>query len=189
MKSFQSTKQAGRSAAFRNAILVGAASSVLATAASAIDKPRFDYQGASGVCQAASSEYEANLRARPLGLSNSGTTTAFVTCAIQGSDPTGQRGAYQVQVNISNNGTTSRIVTCTLVVVFRKPGETVNRTVYSPRSANITPGGGTFISWVPTDLTGTTGGPEISKSGISCKLPGKTTLQYTGNYYREDVGT
>jgi hypothetical protein len=188
MKPFQNTKHAGRSAVIASAIAAGSAISILGGAAFAVEMPRYDYQGAAGVCQAASPDNEPNLRSEPLGLSNSGTTPAFVTCAIQGSDPTGQRGAYQVLVNVANNGTASQIIRCTLVVVFRKPGETVDRTVYSPRAQVVLPGAGAFISWVPTDLTGTTGGPEISKSGVMCGLPGKTTLQYTGNYYREDVG-
>jgi len=188
MKAIQTIPHSGKRIAGACAVAVGTLSSLLSTGVFAIDKPRFDYQGAAALCQPSSPIHEANLRSRPLGLSNSGTKTAFVTCALQGSDPTGQRGAYQVQVNVGNNDTVAKIITCTLVVVFRKPGETVDRTVYIPRSASVPAGSGGFISWVPTDLTGTTGGPEVPKSGVSCGLPKKTTLQYTGNYYREDVG-
>ncbi|MEP6633387.1 MAG: hypothetical protein ABJA62_04185 [Luteimonas sp.] len=161
---------------------------VSAQGAIAIDKARFDYQGASGVCQPSLPQYEPNLKSRPLGLANAGPELSFVTCALQGSDPTGQRGAYQVQVNVTNNDTVAKFIRCTLVVVYRLSGETVDKTAYIPRTVTVIGGGGSFISWVPTDITGAFGGPEISKAGISCALPAKTTLQYTGTYYREDVG-
>jgi len=188
MKPFQNIMQSGQSASMACAFALAAAP-LLSGTALAVDKARYDYQGAAASCEAALPMYEANLRSRPLGLSNSGTATSFVTCNIMGSDPTGQRGAYQVQVNVANNNTTSKQVACTLVVVYRMSGETVDKTAYRTKTATLASNGGGFISWVPTDLTGTSGGPEISKSGVTCTLPGKTTLQYTGNYYREDVGT
>jgi len=188
MKLFQNTVQSRRDVNLACVVALGAMCSLLSATVVAIEKPRFDYQGAAGVCQPSTAIYEANLRSRPLGLSNSSTQTAFVTCAIQGSDPTGQRGAYQVLVNVGNNDTAAKNITCTLVVVFRLANETMDRTVYSPRTISLPAGFGGFISWVPTDLTGTTGGPDISKSGISCGLPAQTTLQYTGNFYREEVG-
>lgn len=156
---------------------------------SAAELPRFDYQGAAGVCQAAMPAYEPLLYSRPLGLANIGASTAYVTCAVQGSDPAGQRGAYKVEVNVSNTHTAPQIVTCTMVVVYRKVGDVADSTVYMPRSLALPPSAGGFIHWVPTDLIGAFGGPEISKSGISCILPPATTLQYVANYYYENIGT
>jgi hypothetical protein len=188
MKAIQTTRHSGRRVALASAFAVGAMASLSSTGVLAVEVLRFDYQGAAAVCQPSAPIHETNLRSRPLGLSNSGTKTAFVTCANQGSDPTGQRGAYQVLVNVGNNDTVAKRITCTLVVVFRKPGETANRTVYSPRAADVPAGSGGFIAWVPTDLTGQTGGPEIPKWAVSCGLPKKTTLQYTGSFYKEEVG-
>lgn len=76
-----------------------------------------------------------------------------------------------------------------MVVVYREPDETVNKTAYRPRSINLGASSSGFLTWIPTDLTSEFGGPEISKSGISCAMPAKTTLQYTGNYYEEEVGS
>lgn len=90
------------------AVTLGLMAALSVTQAAAVEKLRFDYQGAAAVCQPSKPLYEAGLRSRPLGLANAGTDIAFVTCALQGSDPTGQRGAYQVQVNITNNDTVAK---------------------------------------------------------------------------------
>lgn len=162
---------------------------VLSQAAFALDLPRYDYQGASGVCLPSTPAFEAAVRARPLGLANESAGTVFITCPFRGTDPTLQVGAYQVQVQVGNNDVVSKAITCTLVVTYRLPGQTVDRLAYVPRSVGLVPGGGNFITWGPTDFTGVPGAQRIPMSAVSCAMPALTTVHYTGNYYYQDVGT
>lgn len=155
----------------------------------ALDLPRFDYQGASGVCLPSSQAFEAAARARPLGLANTSAGTIFVTCPFRGTDPLFQAGAYQVQVVVGNeDAVNSKVITCTLVVTYRLPGETVDRIAYVPRTVGLAPGAGNFITWGPTDFTGVPGAQRIPMSAVSCGMPPLTTVNYTGNYYYENVG-
>lgn len=153
--------------------------------ARAVEVFRYDYQGAAGVCQPSLPEYEAGLRSRPLGLANEGTTTAFVTCTFRGDDTAGGRGAWQVLVNVANDGTTSQTVKCTLVDGAAS-GATSNAT-YTPKSAGLFIGGAAFIAWVPTDIAGSPA--KINRPALSCALPAKTTLQYLGINYDENIGS
>lgn len=150
----------------------------------AAEQTRTDQQGASGMCQGALAAYNANLRARPLGLANEGTATAFVSCAWQGDDTANGRGSQQIQVVIGNNGTAAATVSCTLVNGFQA-GTFVNAT-YTTKSATIAAGAAATISWVPGDITGAP--PEIRLPALSCQLPPATVIQHTVKSYLEEVG-
>lgn len=157
----------------------------LATAdAQAVEQNRTDQQGASGMCQGALASYNANLRARPLGLANEGSATAFVSCAWQGDDTANGRGSQQIQVVIGNNGSAAAAVNCTLVNGFQA-GTFVNAT-YTLKSATIAPGAAATITWVPGDIVGAP--PEIRLPALSCQLPPGTVIQHTIKSYLEDVG-
>lgn len=146
---------------------------------------RYDYQGAAAVCQPALPEYEAGLRSRPLGLSNEGDTTAFVTCTFHGDDTSGGRGAWQILVNVANDGTAAASIDCTLVDGFAS-GSSSNAT-YTTKSVGLFPGGnGAFIAWLPSEVSGSPA--KINRPALSCSLPARTTLHYIGINYDENIG-
>lgn len=150
----------------------------------AVELTRTDQQGASGMCQGALASYNATLRARPLGMANEGTTTAFVSCAWQGDDTVNGRGAQQIQVVIGNTGNAAATVSCTLVNGFQA-GTFVNAT-YTVKSATIAPGAAATISWVPAEVVGAP--PEIRLPALSCQLPPGTVIQHTIKSYLEEIG-
>lgn len=153
--------------------------------AGAAERSRYDFQGAAGVCQPSQPSFAANLRARPLGLANEGTTTAFVTCAFRGDQTTGGRGAWQVTATVGNFGTAVRRVTCTFVTGSQRGGD--NDAIYRAKTFQIAPGGqGVTFSWEPSEIAGA---PEsIKRPAVLCSLPTKTTLHYFSTYYDEGVG-
>lgn len=126
-----------------------------------------------------------NLRARPLGLTNEGTDTTFVSCAFQG-DSTNGRGATQVEANVSVAGTVSTVINCTLVdgLAFGN-GAAVT---YTTRSAAAFPNAfGNSLAWTPGDIAGAPA--RITQPAIQCGLPPAATLHYLGRYYDENIGS
>lgn len=147
---------------------------------------RYDQQGAAAICQPSLPSQAGNLRARPLGLSNEGTETTFVTCTFQGDDTTGGRGATQVEANVSIAGTAAAAINCTLVDGLASgDGSAVT---YTTRSAAAFPNAfGNSIAWVPGDIAGAPA--RITQPAIQCGLPPAATLHYLGRYYDENIGS
>lgn len=156
----------------------------MAAEVNAAEQNRTDQQGASGMCQGALATYNANLRARPLGLANEGSADAYVTCAWQGDDTNNGRGSQQIQVVIGNNAAAAATVNCTLVNGFQA-GSFVNAT-YTPKSVTIAPGAAATMTWVPGDIAGAPS--EIRLPALSCQLPAGTVIHYTIKSYLEEVG-
>lgn len=65
----------------------------------------------SGVCKPATSSYKEQLRRQPLGIYNTGTTNAFVTCEARQIDWSGTNA--DVTVRLHNRSTQSQSITCT----------------------------------------------------------------------------
>ena len=157
-----------------------------ADSAQAVDVSRYDQQSAVGLCQAQLPAHRDSLRARPLGLTNDGTTPIFVNCGWQGDDAAGStRGATRISVNVSNGGTTPIVVNCTLISGFQSGF--VTQATYTPKAIGVTAGSGGFIEWVPAEVAGAPA--TIKLPSVSCQLPPKATLQYTGKVYSENVGS
>lgn len=151
----------------------------------AVEVTRSDFQGASGLCKAATPAFAASVRHRPLGLANESASGIFVTCNWQGDDSQNTvRGARRVFVVVSNYGASAQDVTCTLVNGFQS-GITLLAT-YTSKTVNIAAGAGATIEWLPGDVPGSQ--TTIKLPALSCLLPGDSTLQYTGKEYNEDVG-
>lgn len=151
----------------------------------AVELPRSDFQGASGLCKASTPAFAASVRYRPLGLANESDSAIYVTCNWQGDDSQSSvRGARRVYVVISNFGGDAQDVTCTLVNGFQS-GANVQAT-YTPKTVNIAAGAGATIEWLPADVPGSQA--TIKLPAVSCVLPGNSTLQHTGKEYNEDVG-
>ena len=153
--------------------------------AQAVEVLRNDFQGASGMCKAATADYAAGVRYRPLGLSNESGAVIFVTCNWQGDDSTGSiRGARKVSAIVSNDGPAATEVVCTLVDGFQSGIQVFAS--YTPITRIIEPGVGSSFDWLPSDISGAPATIELPS--LSCMLPAGTTLQYTVKQYAEDVG-
>ena len=156
------------------------------TPVAAADASRYDQQGAAAICQPSLPAQAGNLRARPLGLTNEGTATTFVTCTFQGDDTANGRGATQIEANVSLAGTVAAAITCTLVDGLASG--TGAAATYTTRSAAAFPNAfGNSIAWVPADLAGAPS--RITQPAIQCGLPPAATLHYLGRYYDENVGS
>lgn len=144
---------------------------------------RYDFQGAAAICQAATSEYAAHLRSRPLGLVNEGTTPAFVSCALNGDPRPGARGAMKVLVEVGATAATSG-VSCTFVDGLQQGG-TVDA-VYRTKSTVVNGGGrGVALTWQPSEIAGA---PEhIVRPAVQCVLGAGAALHYLSVTYDEDI--
>ena len=170
---------------FPAALLAAVALGAATFSASAVDLPRVDVQGASGMCKAATPAFAGVIRYRPLGLSNESGATAFVTCNWQGDDSQASvRGAKRVWIVVSNDGAAEQAVACTLVNGFRQ-GTNLQAT-YTPKTVSVAAGQSVTIQWLPAELPGSPA--RIGLPSVSCALPGSATLNYTGKEYDENVG-
>lgn len=167
-------------------VLQIAALSVLAATMSPADaalSSRYDYQTAAGVCQGALPAFAGTLRARPLAIANEGSTTAFITCGLRGSEPGFNRTISRAFVTLGNGSATTSTVSCTWVHGFG----TSSDTQFIPKSIQIDPGEMVFLSLRPTDLTGAE--PSLKWPQISCQLPPGGIVYYTGVLYEEEIGS
>jgi len=172
----------------RASLIVFSASCLLgmSSGAGALELPRVDVQGATGMCKAAMEIYAVGTRYRPLAIGNESSGNIFVTCNWQGDDSSGTvRAAKSLSVAISNFDTAAADVTCTLVN-GHQTGALVYAT-YVPKTVSIPAGGFVEITWVPGEVENSK--PSgIDRPSLSCVLPPQTSLQHTRREYNEDVG-
>ncbi len=166
----------------RNAALLALSAALVAGHAMAAMIERTDYQAAAGICQGALPVFSATLRARPLGILNEGSQTAFVTCALQG-DNTVARGATALYLRVSNGTGAPATVSCTLVNGFGNSNSFTP--VYVPKTANLPANAGTGLVWEPADLGN--GSSTISFPQFSCALPPGASIHYISRTYQEEV--
>ncbi|MBJ6981488.1 hypothetical protein [Luteimonas sp. MC1572] len=147
---------------------------------------RYDFQGASGICQPALSSHAATLRARPLAFVNEGEATAFVTCTFRGDPRAGARGATKVLAHVGNVGTAVAAVSCTFVEGRQLGGQ--SNAVYRTKSTSVFGGSpGTALTWQPSEIAG---GPElIYQAAVQCALGPGGALHYISVFYDEDIGS
>jgi hypothetical protein len=151
----------------------------------AVDVFRYDFQGAAGICQPALSSHAASLRARPLGLINEGTESAFVTCTFRGDPRANERGATKVQVHVGHVGEAGSTVTCTFVEGVELGG--VSNAVYRTKSLPVYGGSaGASMTWQPSEIAGAPA--LIYQPALQCQLGPGTAIHYISVYYDEDVG-
>jgi len=154
-------------------------------AASAAEVVRYDYQGASAICQPALAAHAAGLRSRPLSLENTGTTAAFVSCALRGDPRAGGRGAMKVLAEVGATGPTGAVVTCTFIDGVQEGGSV--SAIYRTKSVPVHPlSRGSTMTWQPVEIAGN---PEhIFRPALQCQLPPRTALHYLAVTYDEDIG-
>lgn len=162
-------------------ILVGSVS-----VASAAEVSRTDVQSAAGMCRAATTEYAAGVRNRPLGVANISSEDVYVTCAWQGDDSQSSvRGATLVAVQAANESSEqAQALDCTLVNGQASSG--VAYATYTPKSVEIAPVAGAVLQWLPAEVANA--GPTIKLPALSCRLSPGMSLQFMTRVYNENVG-
>jgi len=154
--------------------------------AAAAEVLRYDIQGAASICQPATSEFAGHLRARPLGLVNEGTTSAFVSCAPLGDPRPGGRGAMKILVEVGATGPTAAAASCTFVDGLQQGGSV--DAVYRTKSTLLNAGQrGVPLTWQPSEIAGA---PEhIFRPAVQCMLTPGAAVHYLAITYDEDVGS
>lgn len=133
-------------------------------------------------CQASTPAFDANLRKKPIGVDNVGTTTAYVTCGFTG-DSGGTPQSTWIGVILRNTGAIALSISCTLV----DAGADLNTPKYVTRAA-IVPGyrTGQDLSFSSSTDNGNT--PFIAPA-LSCALPPGAGIAATTRQYPEDIGS
>jgi hypothetical protein len=157
-----------------------AAGLVMSGQASAVTVSRDYASHGTANCQASLPVFDGNLRKRPMGVANEGTTTAFITCDSENIDNL-QAGNTQVGVFFRNRaGTAGITVSCTLVNGFFTASKFLPKT-----SSALAVGGITGITWT---AAGDNGGTNFTGAAVSCGLPPGVDLSAVEYVYPEDVG-
>lgn len=129
-------------------------------------------QNGAGACQGALPVYATNLRARPLGINNEGTSGAYVSCSLHTID------LYQADnaVNglmLSNGGGADADVDCVLV----SSGSDLGSASYFPKSITVPAGASKVeLSWDPAADNGGANFPNTMN--YSCLLPPGIDVNY-----------
>ena len=131
-----------------------------------------------GSCQASLPEYDEQLRKRPLGIRNEGTTGAFISCASQW----GYRTALSTlaYVTATNLNGTAVDLTCTLVDGFPMPGYYTQR--YHLKTISLAKHSSSRLEWVPADYY-YPGTSLTNYENFSCYLPPGVEVNTVGFDY------
>ncbi len=140
---------------------------------------RTSHLNSPAVCQASRSIYDEQLRKRPLGIQNEGTTAAYVTCALIAED-----NIDAVEVYMSTIDGTENPVTCTLVSNYN-----LGDNEYITRTVETIDGDFSGVVFLPEDFIDQEETFPTSFLALSCKLAPGTGLNDIWIRYREDIGT
>lgn len=129
-----------------------------------------------GTCQGALPAFAGTLRARPMGIRNEGTATAFVTCALDSGDAYNAKRVTRVTVSRQHTGASGfRPVSCTLV---DGRNGTAN---FLPKSITLGPYANHTFNWVHSELPGSLG--SMVMPNISCQLSPDVELNHVTHTY------
>lgn len=150
----------------RSAILAGGLSVVVAMACLAIpgaasaNSYRAHYISATAVCSGPLPVYDSNLKRRPLGILNQGTSNVFISCSVP-SDYEGDMTSTSnvVEVMFTSFGAAGT-VNCTLNAGYRAVSGSVAATT------SVTAGGTNYLAWSNINKMDTWG-----SYNFSCVLP------------------
>jgi hypothetical protein len=142
---------------------------------------RTQLQNGAGSCQSALPVFDGNIRKRPLGIGNEGSSAAFVSCSLKADDFYRSRNKLS-GVGFANHNASAVTVNCTLV------GGTagVTAVTYFPKSISV-PGNlsGVVLPWDTSD----NGGAEIDNTvNFSCQLPVGIDINFIFTNIDEDIG-
>ncbi len=125
-----------------------------------------------GSCLGSSSASDANLRKRPLGMRNEGTTSAFISCAAQyGYNASGVADAVLIATNTNAQAVD---LTCTLV------DGVLSLVFYYPKTVSIPANDAAQIVWLPSDNGGTS---FTGYENFSCNVPPGVEINLVGFDY------
>lgn len=124
---------------------------------------------AAGPCQGALPAFAGTLRARPLGLQNEGTGTAFVTCALERIGGQEARHTEYVRLAMANQGTTAATIGCTIVYGTADDGAD-----YGSKSVTVPAQGFARLLFTADDLP--EGQVSFGTVSLSCALPPSTGI-------------
>ena len=147
-----------------------------AMAASAETIERTELKMAVSACQAALPAFDGMIRKRPLAVQNEGSSTAFVSCGLEGVFNAEPHNAY-VSIGLVNVGTSDVTIHCTLV----DAGNAFTNPVYLPAFRTVLPGMNSAIFWHAE-------GYAFIYPAISCSLPPGAGIRYVGRRFHEEVG-
>lgn len=148
------------SSAFALAVCTAASSMVSAPATAAT----FDahYISPTAVCSGPLPVYDNQLKRRPLGILNEGTTSVFISCSLPSSFVGDLSSSSNfVFVGFRSFGTTGGNIACTL-----NAGDRLSGSGSVAQSAAITAGGDTYVYFNPIDKTNAYGAYNFS-----CAVP------------------
>ena len=107
---------------------------------------RVNYYSATAVCEAPLPSYDVDLRKRPLGITNQGSSVIFISCSVPG-DFYGDTTSNSLYVYFESMGA-GGTVNCTAVAGSRVSG---SGSVAS--STTVTAGGSSFVNWTNLSKT------------------------------------
>lgn len=131
-------------------------------------------------CQAALPVFDGNIRKRPKGIGNEGTSTAFVTCDFEHL-PNAYGVITSVGILVRNNGGASATFTCTLVQGFGSASYGANIV----KSANVSAGSQASLFWFASD----NGDVNLTLPSVSCSLAPGMEIHGTMLTFTEEIGT
>ena len=149
-----------------HALLAAAATAALLLASPARAN---DWSNPVDVCQGALPAHEADLRKRPLGIINEGTTTRFVSCSLRaplGNIEGGGVNVTQIILLLTNRAAAAQSVACTLVDGVAAPFPSF-AAIYLPKTVDIQPNGFAVINWFDFETTA----GRYRLPNLSCALP------------------
>lgn len=120
---------------------------------------RANYYSATSVCEAPLPAYDATLRKRPLGITNEGPATIFISCSVP-TDYIGDMDTNIIQVFFTSMGA-GATVTCNLVAGNRPYGSSS-----VAGSVAVPSGGSGFVNWSNVSKVTTWG-----SLNFSCNVP------------------
>ena len=146
-------------------------------AAMAAPISRTEVTMAVAACQSALPVFDGVIRKRPLAVQNEGTSSAFMTCGLEGVFSAQPHSTF-IGIGLLNTGTQAVTVNCTLV----DGGNGFSVPEYFPVSRVVQPGSTSEISWSPEDPAG------FIYPAISCNLAPGTGIEYLARQFMEEIG-
>jgi hypothetical protein len=121
---------------------------------------RAHYISATAVCSGPLPVYDSNLKRRPLGILNQGTSNVFISCSVPSDFEGDQTDASNiVEVHFTSFGAAGS-VSCTLNAGFRGSSGSV------AASTSVSAGGSSYVAWTGIDKVNSWGAYNFS-----CNIP------------------
>ena len=132
---------------------------------------------ASGSCQGNLPASDTNLRNRPLAIKNEGSSSAFVSCAVQ--TPYNPESVDAAVVFVTNTTAAAINVSCTYV-----DGGLAPSVVFHPKTVAVPANAVVPIIWEPAEFALTT---FSAYANFSCNVPPGVELNVVGVDYTESA--